>query len=341
MNEVVESLDLLHEVQVRLLGLDLRDAPGEVLELPHGVEGLEVLQEALQIVELLPVLLPLLARDQLAPPAGKPRLNLLGGGDDLLRQIVGLGLELDDRLLVCVAVPDEPFGQPEQLEEGDQFGDRNALGLLDVLELEQRIERHLRRLVDIGGVELLPRQAQGDVAVLDQRQQDDQEELWLDLVLALDLHVVLDGDEFLPVDDLTGRLPVELGGDDLGVAGVVGLQLVAVEQFQPVQDGGGELVLDPARQPADHVLGGLLEVADGQLRRERRVVPVAILEAGGEASRAGQFEEIPHRRVPRPVALEPFDHLLGTPWWTTSNEVSMFCRSQATIVLRKPSALSS
>ena len=111
----------------------------------------------------------------------------------------------------ALAIPDEPFGQTEQLEEGDQLGDRNALGLLDVLELEERIDRHLRRLVDVGGVELLPRQAQGDVAVLDQGQQDDQEELWLDLVLALDLHVVLDGDEFLPVDDLTGRLPVELG----------------------------------------------------------------------------------------------------------------------------------
>ena len=103
-----------------------------------------------------------------------------------------------------------PSDSPSRLEEGDEFGDRNALGLLDVLELEERIDRRLRRLIDVGGVELLPRQAQGNVAVLDQRQQDDQEELWLDLVLALDLHVVLDGDEFLPVDDLTGRLPVQL-----------------------------------------------------------------------------------------------------------------------------------
>ena len=72
------------------------------LSFPRRVEGLEVLQEALEIVELLPMLFPLLTRDQLAPPARKPRLNLLGCGDDLLRQIVGLGLELDDRLLVCV-----------------------------------------------------------------------------------------------------------------------------------------------------------------------------------------------------------------------------------------------
>ena len=152
-----------------------------------------------------------------------------------------------------------------------------------MLELEKRIDRDFGRFVDVGGVELLARQTQRDVAVLDQCQQHDQQEFRLDLVLALDLYVVLDGEEFLPVDDLTGRLPVELRQHRLGVPRVLRSQLIAVEQLQTVQDSRGKLVLDPSRQPANHVLGGLLEVAHGELDSECRVVPIAVLKAGAEA----------------------------------------------------------
>ena len=61
---------------------------------------------------------------------------MLGDRDDLLGQFVGLRPKLLDRLLVRVRVADQPFGQPQQLEQGDQLGQRQTLGLLDVLEGE-------------------------------------------------------------------------------------------------------------------------------------------------------------------------------------------------------------
>ena len=88
------------------------------------------------------------------------------------------------------------------------------------------------------------------------------------------------------------------------------LQLVAVEQFQAVENGGGQIVLDPTGQPADHVLGRLLEVAGGELDRECRVLRVAVLERGRQTDRAGEFEQITDGGVARAVALQPLDHLL-------------------------------
>ena len=41
----------------------------------------------------------------------------------------------------------------------------------------------------------------------------------------------------------------------------MGLQLVAVQQFQTVKNSGRQIVLHAASQPADHVLGRLFEVA--------------------------------------------------------------------------------
>ncbi len=156
------------------LGLDLRHAPGEILQLARRVERLQPFEEALQGVELLPVLVPILAGYQFAVPAGQAGLDVLGDRDDLLGQFVGLRAELLDRLLVGVRVADQPLGQPQQIEQGDQLSQGQPLGLFDVLEGEQLLQGRLPGFAQVGGVESLAGYAEGDVAVLHQRQQDDQ-----------------------------------------------------------------------------------------------------------------------------------------------------------------------
>ncbi len=89
LHEGVEFLDLLDQVEVGLLALDLGRRADEVLELARRVERLQALQEPLEVFELLPLLLPLVGRDQFAAPAGQPGLDVLGGRHDLLGQVVG------------------------------------------------------------------------------------------------------------------------------------------------------------------------------------------------------------------------------------------------------------
>ena len=168
----------------------------------------------------------------------------------------------------------------------------------------------MRGFTQIGGIELLAGHAQGDVAVLHQRGQDDEQEFRLKLIAGLPLHVVLDGHEFLAVDDLAGRLAFQLFQHDLGVAGLVRLQLVAVQQFQTVENGGRQIILHATGQPADHVFCRLLEVAGGELHRECRVLRVTILEGSRQADRAGQFQQVTHGGVAGAMAFQPLHHLL-------------------------------
>ncbi len=140
-------------------------------------------KKRLQFIEFQALLLPVLGGDQFTAPARQPGLDILGDGDDLLGQFGGFRPKLLDRFIVGVFVADQPFGQTQQFEESDQFRQRQALGLLDVLEGQKLIQRHLAGFVQIGGVELLASQAQGDVAVLHKRGEDDEEKFRLKLVL--------------------------------------------------------------------------------------------------------------------------------------------------------------
>ena len=112
------------------------------------------------------MLLLVLSGDQFAPPARQSGLDMLGHGDDLLGQFVGFQSELFDRFFVCGFVADQSFGQTQQLEQSDEFGQRQALGLLNVLKGDQLIYGRFGSFTQVGGVEFLARHAQGDVAVL-------------------------------------------------------------------------------------------------------------------------------------------------------------------------------
>ena len=69
-------------------------------------------------------MLLVLCGDEFAPPARQAGLNVLGGSDNPLGKFVGLRAELLHRLVVGVLVADQPFVQPDQLEQGNQFGER-------------------------------------------------------------------------------------------------------------------------------------------------------------------------------------------------------------------------
>ena len=62
------------------------------------------------------------------------------------------------------------------------------------------------------------------------------------------------------------------------------LQLLTIEQFQAVENGGRQIVFHAANQPTNHVLGRLLQIAGSELDREFRVVRVTILERSRQTS---------------------------------------------------------
>jgi len=71
---------------------------------------------------------------------------------------------------VRVGIADQAFRQAEQLEQGHQFGQRQPLRPLDMLELNELLDGRFRGLAQIACIEALAGHAQRDIPVLDEGQ---------------------------------------------------------------------------------------------------------------------------------------------------------------------------
>ena len=76
-----------------------------------------------------------------------------------------------------------------QLEQGDQFGQRQALGLLDVLEGDQLLHGHFRGFAQVGGVELLGRRREEQSGEL--RSFSESLPIWIGFMASHFLHVLV------------------------------------------------------------------------------------------------------------------------------------------------------
>ena len=152
---------------------------------------------------------------------------------------------------------------------------------------------------EIGGVELGAGDGEDTIAVIDQRGQGDggPDGFEAECVGSHELNArLLGGDDFLAVDDLALAFGFEQGEDVFGVARLRGVELVGVEQFQGVQDGGGLLGAVGLGDAAQRFLGGLLGVpvaAVGDQGGELRVFRGAIDEMLGEAFRGHGIDGVP------------------------------------------------
>ena len=78
LDQRIQVFDLLDEIESGSLPLDFQYALGKVLELSGRIVCLQSFQKTLQYIELLPLIVPFLSRDQFAALARQARLNVLG-----------------------------------------------------------------------------------------------------------------------------------------------------------------------------------------------------------------------------------------------------------------------
>ena len=131
------------------------------------------------IVQAAQCIDPGLALQQVCLPDRKTGLRLLSGqhhavqlGGDTLAQLL-------DGCVVLVGVCDQAGGQSEQFEQRGKRGPRQSLGPLDELPVGQGLDANLDRLIQVAGIDLDPRQGQGDLAGVDQSQEDHSDPFWL------------------------------------------------------------------------------------------------------------------------------------------------------------------
>jgi len=127
-------------------------------------------------------------------------------------------------------------------------------------------------------------------------------------------------DDLAAVDYLAVPLGLDGIEDELGVLRLVGVDLLAVEQLQGVQHGGGLLGAVLPGDGSQGVLRGLGAVVAGDQDREERVVRGLVLEVRCQADTGDGVHQVAEvdslvRRQARQVAdgfaLGPFGHGLG------------------------------
>ena len=163
-----------------------------------------------------------------------------------------------------------------------------------MLEADQFIHASGGQLRQAGGVELLSRNGEHDVAGVDQRCQDYRHPFRFKPTTAR-VHVfqpMVVLDDLAAVDHLAMALGPDGVEDELGVLGFVGIDLFAVEQFQGIQYGRGLLGAVRSRDGPQGVLRGLGAVVAGDQDREERVVLGLIGEVRRQADPGNGVDQV-------------------------------------------------
>ena len=204
-------------------------------------------------------------------------------------------LELLDRLVL--ALGDQvrhARGQPEQREQRLEGRQVPFLGPLDVPEVDELVERRGGERGQAGGVELGSGNGEHEVAGMDQRREQDHRPFGFE---AQGLRgQVLDAKPFLDelgtVHDLALPLRAHPFEDVGGVPRPGGVEPVAVEELERIEDRGSLPRLRRARDPAQRVLSRLGAVPGRDQHREARMVRRLVGEMRVQADARHRVDQI-------------------------------------------------
>ena len=153
------------------LRLDLQHALGEVLQLARRVERLQPFEEALQVIELAAA-----ARSRSSagisslPQQGRPVWTCWAAVTTFSVSSLALARSCLTASSCVSSLRISPSASPSNSNRATNSASGRPLGFSMCLNWSSCSTRRLGRFAQVGGVELLAGQAQGDVAVLDQRQ---------------------------------------------------------------------------------------------------------------------------------------------------------------------------
>ena len=163
-------------------------------------------------------------------------------------------------------------------------------------EVGQLLDRRRRQHLRVRGVELLAGDRQHQFAGVHQGGQQHHHPRRLQPVGVRRqvLHVLHGVDQLRAVEDLPRSLGAQRLDHVPGVPGAAGVEPVAVEQLQGVQDLGALLRPGGAGDPPQRVARRLRPAGRGLVIRKRRILRRLLLEVGGQRGRSDRVHEIAH-----------------------------------------------
>ena len=274
-SEGPEGLDPGEGVEPGSMAVHLLRLVAEVLEAAGRGEDLEGFEEGLRPLHRRSQRRGSLLVDQAPAPERDAALEGLMGDRQPPGETGDRLLELPDRLVL--AFGDQvrhARGQPEQREQRLEGRQVPFPGPLDVPEPDELVERRGGERGQAGGVELAPGNGEHEVAGMDQRREQDHGPFGFEAQglrgQVLDPKPLLD--ELGTVHDLALPLRAHPFEDVGGVLRPGGIEPVAVEEIERVEDRGGLPRLRRARDPAQRILGRLGAVPGRDRHREARIV---------------------------------------------------------------------
>ena len=274
-SEFPEGLDPGEGVEPLPIAVHLLRLMAEVLDAAGRVVALEGFEKGLGPFQVRAEALGSVSVDQVPAPERDAALEGVMGRGQPSDEPGDGSLELLDRLVL--ALGDQvrhARAQPQQREQRLEGREVPFLGPLDVLEVDELVERRGGQRGQAGGIELAAGNGEYEVAGMDQRREQDHGPFGFEAQglrgQVLDAEPLLD--ELGTVDDLTVPLCAHPFEDVIGIFRPGGVEPVAVEEFERIEDRGGLLRLRRPRDPAQRVLGRLGAVPGRDQHREARIV---------------------------------------------------------------------
>jgi len=152
--------------------------------------------------------------------------------------------------------------QTQHLEQRAEDGNVDLFWRLDVLELLEFVEWPLGEQRDLTGVDLIAGDRQDDVAGIDQPAENGSQQIGLEAKLDRReiLNVGVAADQLAAVQHLTMSLGFQPGQHIQGITRPSGVDAIAIEHLQSVEDHDGVLRAGPTCKRAKSISDELLPV---------------------------------------------------------------------------------